>query len=155
MASVNRSTLGIVLVIACAVASAAAFADCQTFRPATATDVTNGQGAALLEAMVAACKIVDSGKFFDLQTDDARQVIASISPAEKKKLLSQYCAFTAKAVSGLGGDVGAGVHSVGPYKKRTKCGAPQSYWFVHNKAGELVLRLEVAVESGRLMIDTH
>lgn len=105
--------------------------------------------------MVAACKTQDETKFFALQTDDANTVLAKISSAEKKKLFSQYCTFTADAVGGLGGNLNAGVHTVGPHKNREKCGRPVSFWFVHNKSGDLVLRLAVAVESGQLKIDTH
>ena len=131
-------------------------ANCQTSRPATASDMAGGQGEALLKAMTAACKAQDSAKFFSLQTDDANKLLASNSPAEKKKkLFSQYCTFTDGALNGLGGNVSAATHSIGPYKNKTKCGVLSSYWFVNNKAGDLVLRLEVAVESGRLKIDTH
>jgi hypothetical protein len=136
-------------------ATASAFADCQTARPATAVDVSTGHADALLRAMVTACQGQDPNKFFSLQTTDANTVIAKGQAANKKALFDQYCEFTSKAVSGLGGNVNAAVHSIGPDKRATKCGAPTSIWFVHNKAGEMVLRLEVAVEAGRLKIETQ
>jgi hypothetical protein len=140
---------------ACMAATTLAFADCQTTRPPTAADVSAGHTDSLLKAMVTACQGQDPDKFFTLQTTDANNVIAKGQAANKKELFSQYCAFTSKAVGGLGGNVSAAVHSVVADKKTTKCGSPTSNWLVHNKAGELVLRLEVAVESGRLKIDTQ
>jgi hypothetical protein len=141
--------------IVCSAISPVSFADCQSAKRATAADIAGGQADVLLKAMVAACKAEDPAKFFSLQTEDANKVLAPSSPADKKKLFAQYCTFTTEAVNGLGGNVSTAVHSVGPYKNRAKCGVPASYWFVHNKGGELALRLEVAVESGRLKIDTH
>jgi hypothetical protein len=118
-------------------------------------DVSAGHTDVLLKAMVAACQGQDPDKFFGLQTTDANKVIAAGSAANKRELFKQYCEFTSKAVSGLGGNVSAAVQSVGPDKRKTKCAAPSSIWLVHNKVGELVLRLDVAVEAGRLKIDTQ
>lgn len=136
-------------------AGAASIADCQTAKPARSVDIAAGQADALLKSMVAACKAQNSDQFFKLQTEDANRVFAKNSQAEKYKLYEQYCASTTGAVSKLGGDLGAAIHSVGPYKNRMKCGMPSSYWYVNSKNGELVLRVEVAVESGRLKIDTQ
>lgn len=150
-----RCAVSAVVAIVFVASSPTSFADCKTSRSATSVDIAGGQAQSLLGAIVAACKGQDPSKFFSLQTEDANKILAPSSKAEKKEIFSQYCAFTAEAERGLGGNIGAGVHSIGPYKSKTKCGAPSSYWFVHNKAGQLVLRLEVAVEAGRLKVDTH
>lgn len=136
-------------------ASTASVADCQSAKAVTAADIAGGQADALLKAMVAACQAREPAKFFSLQTADANRMVSAISPADRTQLFAQYCAFTTDSVRGLGGNTDTAVHAVGPYKNKTKCGAPASYWFVRNQGGELVLRLEVAVESGRLKIDTH
>lgn len=72
--------------------------------------------------------------------------------SDKASLFKNYCEFTAEAIKTLGGNTAMGTHSIGPYKNRSKCGAPASYWFIYTKDGTLALRMEVAVESGSLKI---
>lgn len=151
----SHRILLISLTLASAVTSTTSLAECQSAKPATVADVARGQSDALLKAMVAACKSQEPSRFFELQTTDASRLVSSIPSAERGKLFDQYCTFTNEAVKGLGGNLATAVHTVGPHKNRRKCGVLWSYWFVHNKAGEMVLRLEVALESGRLKIDTH
>lgn len=136
-----------------ATVSTASFADCQSTKAATIADV--GQGEALLKSMIDACTSGDAAGFFSLQTKDTARMLASNSPAQKEKQFANYCAFTKQAVKTLGGSTSGAVHSIGPDGNRMKCNAPASYWFVRSKSGELALRLEVGVESGRLKIDTH
>ncbi|MDR2188913.1 MAG: hypothetical protein LBE62_12885 [Azonexus sp.] len=145
----------ITIAIACMIAPAASFADCQSAKPATTADIAAGQAKTLLESMISACKAQDPTAFFSLQTEGANKLLATTSTTDKEKLFGQYCAFTTEAVNQLGGNIETAVHSIGPYKNGMKCGIPSSYWFVHNKSGKLALRLEIAVESGQLKIDTH
>ncbi|MEO3712711.1 hypothetical protein [Roseateles flavus] len=127
--------------------------DCAGTRTATPADLARGEGVALLNSMGAACRSQQPERFFRLQTSQAR---ASAERAgDKAGLFRNYCEFTDRALKALGGDAAAGVHTIGPHKGRTRCGVPASFWFVHTKDGELALRLEVAVESGQLRMDTH
>lgn len=127
--------------------------DCSKARNATQQDIMKGESVALLNAMAAACKSQSPENFFRLQTSSAQKLSASAT--DKAGLLKNYCEFTTEAIKTLGGATNAGVHTIGPHKNRTKCGAPASFWFIHTKDGTLALRLEVAVESGSLKIDTH
>lgn len=127
--------------------------DCSKARNATQQDIMKGESVALLNAMAAACKSQMPENFFRLQTSSAQKLSARAT--DKAGLLKNYCEFTTEAIKRLGGGTDAGVHTIGPQKNRTKCGAPASFWFIHTKDGTLALRLEVAVESGSLKIDTH
>ncbi len=136
-----------------AAANGALAQDCSRSRNATQHDIAKGESVALLNAMVAACKSRNPDDFFRLQTSSAQKLSSSVT--DKTRLLKNYCDFTTEAIKTLGGGTDAGVHSIGPYKNRMKCEGPASFWFIHTKDGTLALRLEVAVESGNLKIDTH
>lgn len=151
----GRPMFKVVAAVAFLTLSTVSVADCQSVRLAIAADIPGSKAEALLRAMVAACKSQEPDQFFALQTTDSAKLTMSASPARKAEVLADYCTFTNDAMKRLGGEFSAATHSIGPYKGKTKCGVPWSYWFVHNRSGELVLRLEVAVESGRLKIDTQ
>jgi hypothetical protein len=150
----GMKSLSIGIAIAVFAASHGASAqDCSIARNATQQDIMKGESVALLNAMAAACKSQSPENFFRLQTSSAQKLTARAT--DKVGLLKNYCEFTTNAIKTLGGGTDAGVHTIGPHKNGTKCGAPASYWFIHAKDGTLALRLEVAVESGSLKIDTH
>lgn len=148
----RKFSIGIALAVLTA-SNAASAQDCSKARNATQQDILKGESVALFNSMVAACKSQTPENFFRLQTGSAKQVSARAT--DKAALFKNYCEFTAEAMKTLGGDANAGVHTIGPQKNRMKCGAPASFWFIHTKDGTLALRLEVAVESGSLKIDTH
>ena len=127
--------------------------DCAGTRPATQQDLAHGEGITLLNDMAAACRSPQPENFLRLQTSSARGLAHRAS--DRASLVRTYCEFTEQALNTLGGNAAAGLHSIGPYKGRSRCGVLASYWFVHAKSGELALRLAVAVEGGRLRIDTH
>ena len=127
--------------------------NCSVIRNASQQDIAKGEAVELLNNMVAACKSQIAENFFRLQTTGSQQLVSGAS--EKASMFKNYCEFTAETIKLLGGNAAVGTHSIGPHKNRTKCGAPASYWFIHTKDGTLALRLEVAVESGRMKIDTH
>lgn len=142
-----------IFLAACVVSNGVSAQDCSVIRNASQQDIARGESVTLLNNMAAACKSQIPESFFRLQTSGAQQLVSTAS--DKASLFKNYCEFTAEAIKTLGGSTTVGTHSIGPYKGRSKCGAPASYWFIHTKDGTLALRLEVAVESGRLKIDTH
>jgi hypothetical protein len=142
-----------IFLAACAVSNSVSAQDCAKARNASQQDIARGEAVALLNAMAAACKSQIPENFFHLQTSSAQKLV--MGATDKAHLFKNYCEFTTEAIRTLGGTTDAGTHSIGPYKNRSKCGAPASYWFIHTKDGTLALRLEVAVESGSLKIDTH
>ena len=127
--------------------------DCSVIRNASQQDIAKGEAVTLLNNMAGACKSQIPENFFRLQTSEAQRLVSGVS--DKASLFKNYCEFTAEAIKTLGGNTAMGTHSIGPYKNRSKCGAPASYWFIYTKDGTLALRMEVAVESGSLKIDTH
>ncbi|RVT87952.1 hypothetical protein [Inhella crocodyli] len=148
----KKFSIGIVLAVLAALNGASA-QDCSKARNATPQDIMKGESVALLNSMAAACKSQVPENFFRLQTSSAQQISARAT--DKAGLFKNYCEFTSEAIKTLGGGANAGVHTIGPHKNKMKCGAPASFWFIHTKDGTLALRLEVAVESGSLKIDTH
>ncbi len=148
----NILFIGVALAVFAA-SNGASAQDCSKARNATQQDIMKGESVTLLNTMAAACKSQAPENFFRLQTSNAQKLSAG-SP-DKAGLLKNYCEFTTEAIKTLGGGTNAGVHTIGPHKNRTKCGAPASFWFIHTRDGTLALRLEVAVESGSLKIDTH
>lgn len=145
-------SIGIAIAV-CAFANNSLAQDCSKARNASQQDIMNGESVALLNAMVAACKSRDPENFFRLQTSSAQKL--SARSTDKAGLFKNHCEFTSEAIKTLGGGTDAGVHTIGLHKNRMKCGAPASFWFIHTIDGTLALRLEVAVESGSLKIDTH
>lgn len=148
----KKSFFGIFIAF-CAVSSNVSAEDCTKVRNASQQDIARGESVALLKNMAAACKSQIPENFPRLQTSDAQRLFFKAD--DKASLFKNYCEFTTEAIRTLGGNTDAGTHSIGPYKNRSKCGAPASYWFIHTKDGKLALRLEIAVESGNLKIDTH
>jgi hypothetical protein len=142
-----------IFVAAYAASIGASAQDCSKARNATQQDIAKGESVALLNAMSTACKSKNPENFFRLQSSDAQKLVNGTT--DKAHIFKNYCEFTTEAIKTLGGSTDAGKHSIGPHKNRTKCGAPASFWFIHTKDGALALRLEVAVESGSLKIDTH
>jgi hypothetical protein len=143
------------LAIACLAVALPAASNCQTYQPASAAHVAGGQADALFKSMIAACAAQDSSRWRDLRTERVNTLLARLSEAENKRLDGDHCALVKGVLAGLNGKASAAVHSIGPYKNRTECGIPAAYWFIHDPVGKPLLRLEVALEQGRLKIDTH
>lgn len=145
-----------ILVVACLqLTSSIALADCYSRKPVQPGEFSSAAGQSLLNKMVAACNDGAPENFFALQTDDARSIVSRLSAPKQQQLFAQYCDFTKKGMGILGGQPERAIHSIKVDSYKTKCGQKVSTWYVHNSGGSLAVRMDVAIESGEMKIDTH